>query len=299
MVGAESDGEWKSSCLAQFSDFLGMPTTGCEEEILTMLKKWIMRKDQKNRRSGAKRVKVESSKFVRELKRLECSINFKSSGHGRALFQESGGSVSEDSWSGTLLILGVMARGVLVFWDTRVLELIEMEIGNFSVSCRFKNVEDGFCWVFTRVYGPVVGRFLGERNNSLRLSSAMRRFSEIIEDLELRDLLLQGGSFTWRGGLNNQIQSRGTRKGPSPFRFENMWLKEEGFKDLLRNWWMGFQFRGSFSFTLFENLKVLKACLKIWNREVFGNVTARKESALKQMMFWAPIEGDRVLTTEK
>ena len=95
MVGAESDGEWKSSCLAQFSDFMGIPTTGCEEEILTMLKKWIMRKDQKNRRSGAKRVKVESSKFVRELKRLECSINFKSLGHGRALFRESGGSVSK------------------------------------------------------------------------------------------------------------------------------------------------------------------------------------------------------------
>ena len=111
-----------------------------------------------------------------------------------------------------------------------------MEIGNFSVSCCFKNVEAGFCWVFTGVYDPVVGRFredfweelgtirglwqdpwclggdfnvirfLGERNSISRLSSAMRRFSEIIEDLELRDLPLQGGSFTWRGGLNNQIQ---------------------------------------------------------------------------------------------
>ena len=95
VVGAESDGEWKSSCLAQFSDFMGIPTTGCEEEILTMLKKWIMRKDQKNQRFGAKRIKVESSKFVRELKRLECSINFKSLRHGRALFRESGGSVSK------------------------------------------------------------------------------------------------------------------------------------------------------------------------------------------------------------
>ena len=44
----------------------------------------------------------------------------------------------------------------------------------------------------------------------------------------------------------------GARKGPSPFKFENMWLKEKGFKDLLRNWWMGFQFRGSFNFTLSE-----------------------------------------------
>ena len=91
----------------------------------------------------------------------------------------------------------------------------------------------------------------------------------------------------------------GTRKGPSPFRFENMWLKEEGFKDLLRNWWVGFQFRGSFSFKLSEKLKALKACLQIWNREVFGNMNARKESTLKQMMFWDSIEGDRVLTAEE
>lgn len=30
------------------------------------------------------------------------------------------------------------------------------------------------------------------------------------------------------------------RKGVTPFKFENMWLKEEGFKELLKNWWMGF-----------------------------------------------------------
>lgn len=59
-LGVESIGEWNSSCLAQFNDFLGMPTTRCEEEILTLLKKWIMRKYQKNRRFGTKRVKVES-----------------------------------------------------------------------------------------------------------------------------------------------------------------------------------------------------------------------------------------------
>ena len=44
---------------------------------------------------------------------------------------------------------------------------------------------------------------------------------------------------------------------------------------------MSFQFRGSFNFTLFEKLKALKASLKIGNREVFENITARKESALK------------------
>ena len=110
-----------------------------------------------------------------------------------------------------------------------------MEIGDFSISCRFKNVEDGFCWVFIGVYGPVVGRFkedfweeletikglwqnpwciggnfnvirfFGEMNSVSRLSSAMRRFSKVIEDLELRDLPLQEKSFMWRCGLNNQV----------------------------------------------------------------------------------------------
>ena len=30
----------------------------------------------------------------------------------------------------------------------------------------------------------------------------------MIKDLELRDLPLQGGLFTWSGGLNNRLKSR-------------------------------------------------------------------------------------------
>ena len=51
-------------------------------------------------------------------------------------------------------------------------------------------------------------KFLFKRSRGGRLSSAMRRFLEVIEDLELRDLPLQGGHFTWSGGLNNQSKSR-------------------------------------------------------------------------------------------
>ena len=128
--------------------------------------------------------------------------------------------------------------GVLVFWDNRVLQLEEMEVGKFTVSCRFKNCEDGFCWRFSGVYGPTVKaereelwselgairgiwnepwcvardfnmiRFLSERSRGGRLSQEMRRFSEVVEELDLRDLPLQGGSFTWCGGLNNRSKSR-------------------------------------------------------------------------------------------
>ena len=44
----------------------------------------------------------------------------------------------------------------LVFWDNRVMQLMEMEVGKFTISCRFKNCEDGFCWCFSGVYGPTM-----------------------------------------------------------------------------------------------------------------------------------------------
>ena len=111
--------------------------------------------------------------------------------------------------------------GILVFWDTRKLELVEAEIGQFSVPCMFKNVEDGFQWAFTGVYGPVkrckrelfweeLGSVKGlwegpwciggdfnvvlspnDRNLDCRLSPSMRRFNEVLNELGLRDLPLQ------------------------------------------------------------------------------------------------------------
>ena len=72
----------------------------------------------------------------------------------------------------------------------------------------------------------------------------------------------------------------GIRKGPTPFRFEVMWLRVEGFKELLKGWWQGMIFSDSSSFVLAEKLKALKAILKTWNREVFGRVELRKVKLL-------------------
>ncbi|RVW89824.1 Transposon TX1 uncharacterized 149 kDa protein [Vitis vinifera] len=164
----------------------------------------------------------------------------------------------------------------------------------------------------------------------------MRRFAEVIEELQLKDLTLFGGPFTWSGGVNNQTMSRldrflvnegwdcrfshsrqsvlprpvsdhfpilleggGLRNGPSPFRFENMWLKVEGFKDLLKAWWEGDNFNGAASFVLAEKLKVVKTKLKEWNRDVFGRVEYRKNVALDQMQFWDAKEKINRLTLEE
>ena len=175
-----------------------------------------------------------------------------------------------------------------------------------------------------------------ERSRQGRITSAMRRFAQIIDDLGLVDLPLQEGLFTWSGGLNNQswarldrflmtlswldqfsnvIQGRlpqptsdhfpilleggGLRRGPFPFRFENMWLKEEGFKDLIRNWWQGIEVTGRASYRLVVKMKELKQNLKVWNRDVFERLESNKASALRQVDYWNLVESERSLTKEE
>ncbi|RVW41716.1 Transposon TX1 uncharacterized 149 kDa protein [Vitis vinifera] len=87
------------------------------------------------------------------------------------------------------------------------------------------------------------GRFLLDFHRSRRPSVlAMRRFSEVIEDLELRDLPLQGGLFTWSGGSNDQLS---------------------------------------------------------WNKEVFGKVETKKQSAWNLVDFWDKEENAHSLTMEE
>ena len=45
--------------------------------------------------------------------------------------------------------------GVPIVWDKRSLELVDKVVGLFFVSWKFRSLEDGFIWAFTRVYGPL------------------------------------------------------------------------------------------------------------------------------------------------
>ncbi|RVX10546.1 hypothetical protein CK203_016932 [Vitis vinifera] len=61
-----------------------------------------------------------------------------------------------------------------------------------------------------------------------------------------------------------------------------MWLKVEGFKDLVHSWWQGIDVRGSASYRLVTKMKEIKQKLKVWNREVFGKLECNKSLALQQ-----------------
>ncbi|KAL0309422.1 UNVERIFIED_CONTAM: hypothetical protein Sradi_5884500 [Sesamum radiatum] len=61
------------------------------------------------------------------------------------------------------------------------------------------------------------------------------------------------------------------KKGPAPFRFQNMWSKHHDFKNLVRtSWHHPICGRGMFKFQ--QKLFRLKAALKTWNFDVFGNI---------------------------
>ena len=95
------------------------------------------------------------------------------------------------------------------------------------------------------------------------------------------------------------LNGEGMRRGPCLFRFENIWLKEEGFKDHVKNWRVSFNFTGTFNFVLDENLRALKTILKTWNTEVFGFIKAKKGEALNQVVYWDEKEKVSALNMEE
>ena len=165
-------------------------------------------------------------------------------------------------------------------------------------------------WCFGGDFNIV--RFPLEHSGSSRFTPVMTDFSDIIFEQGLIDLPLEGGTFTWSNSREVASSSRldkfllssdweehfpnirqrrlqrflsdhflilveggNFQRDCRPFRFENMWLKADGFMDKVRSWWESNTFRGSPSFQIASKLKVLKLDLKKWNGEEFGNLENR------------------------
>ena len=149
----------------------------------------------------------------------------------------------------------------------------------------------------------------------------MFAFSDFIESNSLVDLPLEGASFTWfrDSGLPSMsrndrvlvsldweehfenvsqrvlhrvisdrcpllLEAGAVRHGRSAFKFENMWLKVEGFVDRVQQWWDGYSFVGLLGFILAQKLKALKANFKKWNREESGDLAFRKKNLLTKLI---------------
>lgn len=94
------------------------------------------------------------------------------------------------------------------------------------------------------------------------------------------------------------LKCGGVRRGRSPFRFENMWLKSEGFVEQVKAWWESFDCTGAPSFVFAQKLKALKVRLKVWNKEVFGDIRYRKQNLLRELQALDVNEEIAMLSTE-
>ena len=88
------------------------------------------------------------------------------------------------------------------------------------------------------------------------------------------------------------LEAGGMERGKSPFKFENMWLRSEGFVDRVHTWWNQHSFVGTPSFVLAKKLKALKEDIVQWNRQEFGNVGRQKKQLLEELKTLDAKEGD-------
>ena len=78
-----------------------------------------------------------------------------------------------------------------------------------------------------------------------------------------------------------------------------MWLKADGFKERVKEWWDSYIFFGSPSYIMACKLKALKTDLKKWNEEVFGNVGVRRHELMSEMIALDTVAETRHLTGEE
>jgi len=48
-------------------------------------------------------------------------------------------------------------------------------------------------------------------------------------------------------------------RGSRYYKFENMWLKYEGFVEQVKTWWVSYSYQGTPSYVLAQKLKALKS----------------------------------------
>ena len=161
-------------------------------------------------------------------------------------------------------------------------------------------------------------------------------FSDFIEDMNLLNLPLHEGRYTWCNGLSNPSMSQIDRVLvsseweehylnviqkllPKPisdhtpillevggmtgekraFKFENMWLKDPDFVNKVRGWWSSYSFRGTPSYVLSQKLKALKEDLKLWNKQVYGDVGLKRQQLKCDLQSFDEKEGSSFLTPEE
>ncbi|RVW76181.1 hypothetical protein CK203_044278 [Vitis vinifera] len=190
---------WEECSLAKFSQVLGFSTEGIEKEIVSFLTKIRKRREKIHKSSlTGQREPIDSCPM--KLKIISWNVRGANDSSKRKIIKNYIRSQRVDLMciqetkiqemsEGIVRSLGTerfldwralnaegAAGGILICWDKRVLDILEWEEGHFTLSCRFKIMENGATWVFTGVYGPFTKM---EREGMWEELGALRGFGTI------------------------------------------------------------------------------------------------------------------------
>ncbi|RVW92839.1 LINE-1 retrotransposable element ORF2 protein [Vitis vinifera] len=189
------------------------------------------------------------------------------------------------------------------------------------------------CWCVGGDFNVI--RRCSEKLGGARLTPSMKDLDDFIRENELIDPPLRSASFTWSNMQEHPVCKRLDRFlysneweqlfpqslqevlprwtsdhwpivletnpfkwGPTSFRFENMWLHHPSFKESFGSWWREFQGDGWEDHKFMRKLQFLKAKLKEWNKNSFGDLIERRKSILLDIANFDSMEQEGGLSPE-
>lgn len=142
-------------------------------------------------------------------------------------------------WIGHAYVEASRTRGgILLMWDERAWKGEVLEIGSYTITCKFESQTQNFICHISGVYAPNfykerrivweelssvrrlmegpwaicgdfnVSRYISEKKKCNRRTRGMREFSDFIEDMELVDIQLEDAAYTWFKGDQQETTSR-------------------------------------------------------------------------------------------
>lgn len=120
--------------------------------------------------------------------------------------------------------------------------------------------------------------------SNLRLQGKIYRFFAFIQWLDtFPNTSLKGLPMPGFKPLLLLLDMDLSKAGPTPLRFENMWLWHRSFKQKVKEWQEEYVLARWARLKLRLKLKNLKIQLRQWNRETFGNSYMEKDQLLQQI----------------
>ncbi|XP_057432258.1 uncharacterized protein LOC130725012 [Lotus japonicus] len=192
------------------------------------------------------------------------------------------------------------ARGLICIWQVEKFVLVDSLIGDFNAVTKPEER-------------------IGSANRNLYERREINDFNSFISNLHLLEPPLAGKKFTWFSA-NGQAASRQDRFllshdwcccwpnsnqlvlnrtlsdhcpvlfrvsnlnwGPKPFKVLNCWFSDPRFKDFVAKEWEQISISGASGFVLKEKLKAIKEKLKIWNKDIFGDVNQNYRELVEKL----------------